>query len=925
MQLPITPIPLTGPQALHHALSKLDIPSLEAEARKDLNSGVKTKRPKAINMLNVIKGLNTSGNTPTDYMIKKVPVLPPLFRPFSIMGDTFMPGDANELLKDLMNYKELHGELANEVGEENTPESAHNVYKAVKALYGYDDPINPKTKQRGVSGFLQHLLGKSGPKTSWFQRRLFSKNQDSVGRSVITANPELNMDQIGIPEEMAWKLYGPYVQRRLVKAGIPALRALDHITDRSDMADKALNLEMGERPVIYSRSPCWFKYSVIAGHPHRVKGDNIESNLYSLNAQGGDFDGNCIIGSSKILLKYTPVKKKVKEISENVTTGIGGDLYNIIIDKFFLSSHSSPVLRDIKNMKTIINNEEIVKEIEIKDMPYIASTKKIDKNGASVYEVPKGLSVWTTDVDGKGSRWSPVTAFTVEVGCNLKKVTTRNKRTVTCSENESIAIYGTDGKLNRVKPEDAIGQVVPVIAQLPVLTKASVDNQEYGWFIGALVSDGWITLNKDTGIYYMGYSKFNKKHRERFEAFLASLFPADKYTVREYMNSGQGFSDNRCKIHISSTDKNNEVQKWFEYLADVIYVGSKEDKAKHIVAGFKSAIIKRIPEEMFNYSRATLLGLAAGLQDGDGSSSINRNKKRPGIVVNFSTSSPTLRDNVIVLGKLLGIRMSYGTTKPSAGRPQVHDAYNIVWSVVDVARLINEIPCEETEALKHLKEVGVNKDDRNVVPVSLTILERFRDLTKDPSSGIKMSNLASKFTDARKANGMTTVSREAGRTLVKAYTGERDALWTSFVNVVNDNTTHWDVIVSVEDAPTETVYDLEVPETKVFALSSGLVVYDTFNISVPSQQDAVKEAYENLLPSSMAMSTKKPDTIMHSCRQEQILGLYTSKHRPALNKHVFKTEAEAMEAIRSGKVRLSDEVEIGEHAPQPQEQIPTQV
>lgn len=268
---------------------------LEEKAREDLKSGATTRRRPAVKMLHVLEGLKKNDLQPKDLTVSKVPVIPPIFRPFSLAGDTFIPGDANELYKDLLNYRKVFEDLKGELGEEGARDSANNLYGAVKAVYGYGDAINPKSKQRGVSGFLQQLIGKgSGPKFSTFQRRLFSKTMDSVGRGVITAGPELDMDEIGIPETMAWKLYGPYVQRRLVQSGMSSLGALDHLTDKTDFARKALDREMGERPVVYSRAPAWHKYNTIAGWAKLTEGDNIVTNPYSLGPAGGDHDGDTV-------------------------------------------------------------------------------------------------------------------------------------------------------------------------------------------------------------------------------------------------------------------------------------------------------------------------------------------------------------------------------------------------------------------------------------------------------------------------------------------------------------------------------------------------------------------------------------------------------------------------------------------------------
>ena len=100
------------------------------------------------------------------------------------------------------------------------------------------------------------------------------------------------MDDVAIPEPMAWKLYQPYVQRRLVKSGINSARALRLIQDKDTLARKHLDAEMKERPVIYSRAPAWHKFNVIAGYPRIADGDNIRISPFVTDGMNADFDGD---------------------------------------------------------------------------------------------------------------------------------------------------------------------------------------------------------------------------------------------------------------------------------------------------------------------------------------------------------------------------------------------------------------------------------------------------------------------------------------------------------------------------------------------------------------------------------------------------------------------------------------------------------
>jgi DNA-directed RNA polymerase beta' subunit len=286
-------IPLTGPAAIEHALSRVDMDAAEQEHRHMVKNGPVSKRGRSVNALHVLEGLKRNNLKPSQLMVKSVPVIPPSFRPFSVVGNTFVPGDANELYKDLFYYRDVYKQSRDVLGEKGAASSVLDLYDTTKALYGYSEPIAPKTKQRNVSGFLHQITGTS-PKLGFVQRKLISKPQDSVSRGTIAVDPELSLDEVGVPKDMAWKIYAAHIQRRLVRSGMKPGDALMQVKDRTEMAERALQKEVQERPVIYSRAPSWHKFNVIAGKPKLIDGDTIMISPLVTSGMTADFDGDQI-------------------------------------------------------------------------------------------------------------------------------------------------------------------------------------------------------------------------------------------------------------------------------------------------------------------------------------------------------------------------------------------------------------------------------------------------------------------------------------------------------------------------------------------------------------------------------------------------------------------------------------------------------
>lgn len=122
----------------------------------------------------------------------------------------------------------------------------------------------------------------------------------------------------------------------------------------------------------------------------------------------------------------------------------------------------------------------------------------------------------------------------------------------------------------------------------------------------------------------------------------------------------------------------------------------------------------------------------------------------------------------------------------------------------------------------------------------------------------------------------------------------------------------WDKVIGVDyTGIKETGYDITVPGYETFVGGDGLVRSNTVNLHVPASDAAVKESMEKLMPSLTPFSNREAGSIVPMPKQEQILGLYTAATAPSTGEvKKFSSEEEAMDAIRRGQVKLSDDIEF---------------
>lgn len=286
---------VTGPTAIAGALKDMNLDKEIARAREEIKSGKKTARDMAVRRLGYLRAAKRLGIHPRDWMLSKVPVLPPAFRPVSTLGKEKMPlvADPNYLYKEVWDANENLKEAAGLLGDEDLGSERLALYDAFKAVTGLGDPTHPKNQERKVKGILRHVFG-SSPKLGMVQRQLLSSTVDMVGRSVIVPDPDLDMDQVGIPEEQAWSIYRPIITRRLVRKGWSRREAARAAKERRPAAREALLEEMEGGVVVINRAPTLHRYGMMAARPRLVKGNVLKVSPLVVGGFNADFDGDAM-------------------------------------------------------------------------------------------------------------------------------------------------------------------------------------------------------------------------------------------------------------------------------------------------------------------------------------------------------------------------------------------------------------------------------------------------------------------------------------------------------------------------------------------------------------------------------------------------------------------------------------------------------
>lgn len=165
--------------------------------------------------------------------------------------------------------------------------------ESLGALTGVIAPTDTKMRAKGVKGALAFLAG-DVPKQGYFQRKVIYGKMNLTGRSTITPDTTLGLDEVGLPEKIAWEMYKPFITRKLAQMGYNPLQAKDQVEKRTPIAKKVLEEEMAGRPVIINRAPTLWRHGIMAAKPVLRSDTNLHVNSLWESSLNADYDGDAM-------------------------------------------------------------------------------------------------------------------------------------------------------------------------------------------------------------------------------------------------------------------------------------------------------------------------------------------------------------------------------------------------------------------------------------------------------------------------------------------------------------------------------------------------------------------------------------------------------------------------------------------------------
>lgn len=259
------------------------------------------------------------------FWMKSIGVIPPEFRPVSKSKDVQMRDKLNEYYITILNFSQINKQ--NPL-DENTD---NDIYR-----------INFKNLQKHIFDLYDYIFSKFSKKGGLIRGSILGKRIDFSGRAVISPDPKLHIDQMGIPYLMAMEFFKLQVAKRLLELrnftdskGVvhkftrydPAIAFVDRCFDTDDhcLFDIVSEIAQGKL-VILNRQPTLHRMGLLSFECIVHNDYTIKIHPFACEPYNADFDGDQMAAYISL---YDEAEKSNREhmfIMNNLISPSTGDL-----------------------------------------------------------------------------------------------------------------------------------------------------------------------------------------------------------------------------------------------------------------------------------------------------------------------------------------------------------------------------------------------------------------------------------------------------------------------------------------------------------------------------------------------------------------------------------------------------------------------
>ncbi|MGE0206266.1 MAG: DNA-directed RNA polymerase subunit beta' [Candidatus Babeliales bacterium] len=480
----------------------LEVAHLEREYEK---STAVAARHKIMRRIKVLSEMMQSNINPAWMIMGVLPVLPPDLRPLvPLEGGRFASSDLNELYRRVLNRNiRLQRLLEIEAPAVIIRNEKRMLQESVDALIdnGRRGQAIRGSNKRPLKSLSEMLRGKQGR----FRQNLLGKRVDYSGRSVIVVDPELRMDQCGLPKLMALELFKPYIYEGLIAREVaPNLRVAKRMVEESapEIWD-VLEEVVAKRPVLLNRAPTLHRLGIQAFYPSLVDGKAIKIHPLVCAAFNADFDGDQMAVHIPLNEKAQIEAETLMLSSKNILSVANGRSLAVPSQDMILGLHYMTKVRCNARGEGVVFSgvQEVLTAFQHNQVDLHARIKMRILNGDIVETTVGRVILYNALPEGSEFYWINKVMKRSDVTRMIEKIYHRfgNEATVACLDKIKKLgfFYSTHGGISF-----SLGNLVVPAAKNEVVKRAEKEVQR----IEKMYMDGVITNgerhNKVLAIWY---------------------------------------------------------------------------------------------------------------------------------------------------------------------------------------------------------------------------------------------------------------------------------------------------------------------------------------------------------------------------------------------------------------------------------------
>jgi len=249
---------------------------------------------KVFRQTRILESFLTNNSKPEWMILTLLPVIPPGLRPMvQLDKGQFASSDLNELYRRVIfRNNRLYRFIKMVAPAMVISQEKRLLQEAVDNLIdnGKAGPKTVDANNRALKSLANTIQGKQGR----FRQNLLGKRVDYSGRSVIVVGPHLELNQCGLPYDLATELFFPFIAYDLLKAelALTIRQARTVVQSRKPFLWELVKKIVEGHPILLNRAPTLHRLGIQVFDPILIRGLAIQLHPLVCPAFNADFDGD---------------------------------------------------------------------------------------------------------------------------------------------------------------------------------------------------------------------------------------------------------------------------------------------------------------------------------------------------------------------------------------------------------------------------------------------------------------------------------------------------------------------------------------------------------------------------------------------------------------------------------------------------------